>query len=126
LAQVAEFVGETMRTANWNDDEVYHVQMAVDEACSNVVEHAYGPGWQGDIDLTCCIEDEGDLIVSIRDNGKPFDPSAVPEPPIGADLENLPEGGLGLYFMRRLMDQVTFQFDQQNGNVLTMVKRRPR
>jgi len=126
LAQIAEFVGETMRTTNWNDDEVYHVQMAVDEACSNVVEHAYGPGWQGDIDLTCCIEDQGDLVVSIRDNGKPFDPAAVPEPPIGAELENLPEGGLGLYFMRRLMDQVTFQFDQQNGNVLTMVKRRPR
>jgi len=126
LAQIAEFVGETMRTANWNDDEVYHVQMAVDEACSNVVEHAYGPSWQGDIDLTCCIEDQGDLVVSIRDNGKPFDPAAVPEPPIGAELENLPEGGLGLYFMRRLMDQVSFQFDQQNGNVLTMVKRRPR
>jgi len=115
-----------MRTASWNDDEVYHVQMAVDEACSNVVEHAYGPSWQGDIDLTCCIQDQGDLVVSIRDNGKPFDPSAVPEPPIGADLESLPEGGLGLYFMRRLMDQVTFHFDEQNGNVLTMVKRRPR
>jgi serine/threonine-protein kinase RsbW len=45
---------------------------------------------------------------------------------MGADLESLPEGGLGLYFMRKLMDQVTFQFDEQNGNVLTMVKRRPR
>lgn len=115
-----------MRAADWNDDEVYHVQMAVDEACSNIVEHAYGPGWQGAIELTCCIQDQGDLIVSIHDNGRPFDPSTVPDPPIGADLENLPEGGLGLYFMRRLMDQVTFQFDEQNGNVLTMVKRRHR
>jgi serine/threonine-protein kinase RsbW len=126
LAQIAEFVGEAVRAANWNDDEVYHVQMAVDEACSNVVEHAYGPGRQGDIDLTCCVQDQGDLIISIHDNGRPFDPSAVPEPPIGADLENLPEGGLGLYFMRRLMDQVTFQFNEQDGNVLTMVKRRTR
>jgi serine/threonine-protein kinase RsbW len=126
LAQIAEFVGETVRAADWNDDEVYHVQMAVDEACSNVMEHAYSPGWPGDIDLTCCIQDEGDLIISIRDSGQPFDPSAVPDPPIGADLESLPEGGLGLYFIRRLMDQVTFQFDQENGNVLTMVKRRHR
>ena len=85
-----------------------------------------GPGWQGAIELTCCIQDQGDLIISIHDNGRPFDPSTVPDPPIGADLENLPEGGLGLYFMRRLMDQVTFQFDEQNGNVLTMVKRRHR
>ena len=125
LAQIAEFVEETVRAASWNDDEVYHVQMAVDEACSNVMEHAYGSGWQGDIDLTCCIEDQGDLVISIRDNGKPFDPSSVPEPPIGADLESLPEGGLGLYFMRKLMDQVTFHFDEKNGNMLTMVKRRP-
>ena len=125
LAQIAEFVEETVRAANWNDDEVYHVQMAVDEACSNVMEHAYGSGWQGDIDLTCYIEDQGDLVISIRDNGKPFDPSSVPEPPIGADLESLPEGGLGLYFMRKLMDQVTFHFDEKNGNMLTMVKRRP-
>lgn len=125
LAQIAEFVEETVRAASWNDDEVYHVQMAVDEACSNVMEHAYGSGWQGDIDLTCCIEDQGDLVISIRDSGKPFDPSSVPEPPIGADLESLPEGGLGLYFMRKLMDQVTFHFDEKNGNMLTMVKRRP-
>jgi serine/threonine-protein kinase RsbW len=126
LAQIAEFIGETVRAADWSDDEVYHVQMAVDEACSNVMEHAYGPDGQGKIDLTCCIEDQGDLVISIHDNGEPFDPSAVPEPPIGTDLESLPEGGLGLYLMRRLMDQVTFQFDEQNGNVLTMVKRRPR
>ncbi len=124
LAQIAEFVGETARAANWSDDEVYHVQMAVDEACSNVVEHAYGPGQQGDLELTCCIEDQGDLVISIHDNGKPFDPTLVPEPPFGADLEDLPEGGLGLYFMRKLMDQVIFHFDDENGNVLTMVKRR--
>jgi len=126
LAQIAEFIGETARAADWNDDEVYHVQMAVDEACSNVMEHAYGPGWQGEIDLTCCIQDQGDLVISIHDNGMPFDPATVPEPPIGADLESLPEGGLGLYFMRKLMDQVTFRFDERDGNVLTMVKRRRR
>ena len=126
LAQIAEFVGEVVRAADWNDDEVYHVQMAVDEACSNIVEHAYDSGGQGKIDLTCCIEDQGDLTISIHDRGKPFDPTAVPDPPIGADLESLPEGGLGLYFMRRLMDEVTFQFDKRNGNVLTMVKRRRR
>lgn len=125
LARIADFVGAAARDAGWNDDDVYHVQMAVDEACSNIIEHAYGTAQQGDIDLACCIEDRGDLIVSIRDTGRPFDPTAVPEPCIGADLEDLQEGGLGLYFMRKLMDQVTFHFDKNKGNVLTMVKRRP-
>jgi len=81
---------------------------------------------QGEIQVSCCIRDQGDLVVSVRDTGRPFDPTVVPEPPIGADLENLSEGGLGLYFMRKLMDEVTFRFDEHEGNVLTMVKRRPK
>jgi anti-sigma regulatory factor (Ser/Thr protein kinase) len=126
LAQIAEFVGAVVRDAGWDEDEVFHVQVAVDEACSNIIEHAYGSDSAGDVRLTCCIQDQGDLVISIHDHGKPFDPSAVPEPPVGADLENLPEGGLGLYFMRRLMDQVDFHFDTQRGNELTMIKRRPK
>ena len=126
LARIADFVEAVARDAGWNDDEIYRMQMAVDEACSNVIEHAYGPDEHGDIELSCCIEDKGDLVISIHDNGKPFDPTTVPEPPIGNDLENLPEGGLGLYFMRKLMDEVTFHFDEHAGNVLTMVKRRPK
>ena len=126
LVRIADFVEGAVRGAGWSDDDVYHVQMAVDEACSNVIEHAYGMDAHGEIQLTCCIQDQGDLIVVIHDHGKPFDPAGVPEPPLGAELANLPEGGLGLYFMRKLMDQVTFHFDRECGNVLTMVKRRPR
>jgi len=126
LAQIADFVGTVAREAGWSDRDIYHVQMAVDEACSNIIQHAYGSDIQGDIQLSCCIEAQGDLVISIRDRGRPFDPSAVPEPPIGADLEKLAAGGLGLYFMRKLMDEVTFHFDEKQGNLLTMVKRRPR
>ncbi len=125
LAQVADFVRSAMQDAGWSEDDTFRVQMAVDEACSNIIEHAYGGDAQGSIDVSCCIQDEGDLLVSIHDTGKAFDPATVPEPPVGADLEDLPEGGLGLYFMRKLMDGVTFRFDDREGNVLTMVKRRP-
>ena len=124
LAQIADFVAAVVRDGGWDDDQVFHVQMAVDEACSNVIEHAYGADVAGDIELICCTEDNGDLVVQIRDEGRPFDPSSVPEPTIGPDLDNLQAGGLGLYFMRKLMDQVTFHFDRKRGNVLTMVKRR--
>jgi serine/threonine-protein kinase RsbW len=126
LSQIADFVRITAQAAGWDEDETFRVQMAVDEACSNVIEHAYGTDAQGEIQVSCCIRDQDDLVVSVRDTGRPFDPTAVPEPPIGADLENLSEGGLGLYFMRKLMDEVTFYFDEREGNVLTMVKRRPK
>ncbi len=124
LPQIADFVGQAVRQVGFEEDDVFHVQMAVDEACSNVIEHAYGGECSGDITLTCGLEQGSDLVITIRDTGCPFEPESVSEPPLGVDLEDLPEGGLGLYFMRKLMDDISFQFDPKNGNTLTMVKRR--
>jgi anti-anti-sigma regulatory factor len=64
--------------------------------------------------------EEGKLVLQLHYYGKSFDPLRVPEPDLEAPLEERPIGGLGLYFMRQLMDQVTFEFDEANGNVLTM------
>lgn len=126
LAEIADFITRVARDAGFDEDDVFHVQMAVDEACSNVVEHAYGPNAAGDIVIACRVDGSGDLRVDITDTGRPFNPDSVPEPQIGADLLDLDEmkvGGLGLFFMRKLMDEVTFHFDEHAGNRLTMVKR---
>jgi anti-sigma regulatory factor (Ser/Thr protein kinase) len=125
LAQIAEFVTQAAREAGLTDDDVFHVEMAVDEACSNVIEHAYADT-AGEIDLTCFIPEYGRLDVVIHDHGEPFDPEAVPEPKVGdgAGLEAMQEGGLGLYFMRKLMDDVRFSFSPGDGNTLYMVKRK--
>ena len=60
----------------------------------------------------------------LRDYGRPFDPASVPEPDLHASLEDRRGSGLGLYFMRQLMDKVHFEFTPDSGNVLTMVKRK--
>jgi serine/threonine-protein kinase RsbW len=95
--------------------------MAVDEACTNIIEHAYGGEGRGDIECTCQIDSDG-LTVRLCDHGRPFDPSSVPEPDINAGLEERREGGLGLFLIRKLMDEVHFEFTPESGNVLTMVK----
>lgn len=125
LAQIAEFVTQAARTAGLSDDDVFHVEMAVDEACSNIIEHAYR--YQpGEIDLACSAPEPGCLDITIRDRGEPFDPGAIPQPPLGhlTDPDDLNEGGLGLYFMRKLMDDVRFEFEPGRGNLLYMSKRR--
>jgi len=129
LAAISDFITQAARDAGFGDDDVFHIQMAVDEACSNVVEHAYGSDRRGDINLRCRIDNGGDLQVEIRDRGRPFDPDQVPLPliePDSADLDAMRVGGLGLFFMRKLMDEVTFEFDAESGNCLIMVKRRPK
>jgi hypothetical protein len=79
-------------------------------------------GWQY---LSGLCTASGQLEVVIRDSGQPFDPDDVPSPNVGTptDLDSLNEGGLGLYFMRKLMDDVRFEFVPGQGNTLTMTKR---
>jgi serine/threonine-protein kinase RsbW len=107
-----------------NDDDVFHVEMAVDEACSNIIEHAYADQ-TGEIEVACRCPIAGQFEVVLRDSGLPFDPKEVPAAKVGGpiDLDNLNEGGLGLYFMRKLMDEVRFESTPGQGNTLTMLKR---
>ncbi|HEC36082.1 MAG TPA: ATP-binding protein [Anaerolineae bacterium] len=123
LAAISEFVARAAEAAGLDACAVYGVRMAVDEACSNIIEHAYGGEGRGDIECTCVIAGDG-LTVTLRDHGRPFDPASVPEPDLYTCLENRKVGGLGVYFIRQLMDEVHFEFTSDSGNVLTMVRHR--
>lgn len=123
LEAIAAFVGQAVEVAGLDPRAAYAVQMAVDEACSNIVEHAYGAGIKGEI--VCTIEIAPDsLTVVLRDQGRCFDPLQVSEPDVDANLDDRLLGGLGVYFIRRLMDHVEHRYEPGTGNVLTMVKRR--
>jgi serine/threonine-protein kinase RsbW len=123
LETLCKFVVQSAEAAGLDPSDIYAVQVSVDEAFSNIVEHAYGGGSQLDVECTCHIDDEN-LVVMLRDHGMPFDPSAVKAPRLGVCLDDRESGGLGLYFMHRLMDEVRFEFDPESGNVVTLVKRK--
>lgn len=122
LARIAAFLGDIAEQWGLGPKETFDVQMAVDEACTNIMEHGYGGDESGTIEIVCRQTDAG-CAISIRDFGRAFDPDAVPEPDIEAPMEERPVGGLGLFFMRQLMDDVHFHFDEAEGNVLTLTKR---
>jgi anti-sigma regulatory factor (Ser/Thr protein kinase) len=122
LDEIREFVGEVARQGGFSDKEIYSIQLAADEASSNIIEHAYAGIGDGKIEIDCDIS-ETELKIVMRDHGKSFDPSTVPEPNIKADLSERKIGGLGMYLMRKLMDEVSYESFPDAGNVLTMVKR---
>jgi serine/threonine-protein kinase RsbW len=122
LATIADFIAAAGQEADFDQDTIFHVQMAVDEACSNVIEHAYQGQDKGEITL-CCDCQDGEWVITVHDTGRPFDPAAVPEPNLNVNLDDIKTGGLGLYFMHQLMDQVEFTFNEEKGNKLRMVKR---
>jgi serine/threonine-protein kinase RsbW len=105
------------------DFAIYSVEMAVDEACSNIIEHAYGGENRGEIVCTCTVDPIGITIV-LQDKGKPFDPKLVKVPDLKASLEERESHGLGLHFIRQWMDRVEFEPGSSQGNRLTMVKLR--
>ncbi len=121
LATIADFIAAAAQAAGLNEKTSFEVRMAVDEACANIIRHSYGGSEEGEIALRCELV-EGDFVITIRDQGQPFDPDAIPPPDLECGLADRSEGGLGLYFMRCLMDEVHFHFDSE-GNELTMIKK---
>ena len=123
LAEISRYYIQAGKQAGLSDKAVYAVQTAVDEACTNIIDHAYGGENIGVIECGYEINSNG-LIITIQDHGRPFNPEIVPEPDLTSKLENRRERGLGLYFMKRLMDEVQFEFDSDDGNTLRMFKRK--
>ena len=126
LDDLREFVGQQAQACGLDDKSVYAVQLAVDEAFTNIIEHAFGGECQENIECICQCTPVG-LEVTLIDCGKPFNPSVVPDPDLVSDLEDRQIGGLGLYFMHKMMDEVWFTFATESEehpgcNILKMVK----
>lgn len=123
LAAISKFVIAAAESAGLDEKAVYSLQLAVDEACSNIIEYAYEDVEAQEITCTCRVSDRS-ITVTLRDEGRPFNPEEAPEPDLCSPLEERQVGGLGLYFIRQLMDEVYFSCSPDGGNVLTLVKHR--
>jgi serine/threonine-protein kinase RsbW len=120
LPLIVEFVDDACDQATIDPAWRFDLQLAVEEAVMNVIEHAYG-GKGGEV--TVCFEVDGaDVQITVTDHGQPFNPDRVAMPNLNQPLEERPIGGLGIYLMQQLMDEVEFAFSAE-GNRLRMVKR---
>jgi serine/threonine-protein kinase RsbW len=114
--RVAEFAGLDAATAE-------QVALAVDEASTNVIEHAYGGATNRFVDLAfSCDADE--LVVEIVDDGRPVDKSAVPRVDLRRYARERRRGGFGMHLMGRIMDSVSFK-RRGRCNVCSMAKKLP-
>ena len=122
IRTITKFVTAGGEAAGLDEDAIFHLELCCDEASTNIIEHAYRGQDQGQIKL-CSECNEGEWVITIWDTGQPFDPHAVPKPNLNIKVDDIKTGGLGLYFMHQLMDNVEFTFDDKKGNELRMVKR---
>ena len=122
LDEIRDMVAEVARAGGFSEKAIYSLQLAADEAASNIIEHAYEGESDASLFVTCDIKND-EIIITMRDTGKPFNPKTVKEPNLKADLSERQIGGLGVYLMRKLMDNVKYE-SSGAGNLLTMTKRR--
>ena len=123
LDEISEFVGEIARAGGFDSRDIHNIQLAADEAASNIIEHAYEGVKNGVLEISCGVKDGAMTIVMVN-YGESFDASVIPVPNLKADLSERKIGGLGIFLMRKLMDEVHYESRRDRGNVLTMIKRR--
>ncbi len=122
LALIREFVTTIGNQAGLLPAGVAQLELAVDEACANVMEHAYGRDMTKEVTLRATI-DRDILEINVIDTGKSFDPSAVPQMELEKLISNRKSGGLGMRLMNALMDEVHYEMIPGKKNQLRMIKR---
>jgi len=121
LLDIREFVEQAAREFGFGDEESSNIVLAVDEACTNVIKHAYAGSPSGEIRVT--ILREGTRFqIQIQDHGRTFDPETLRPPDLKQQLTHYRRGGLGVYLMRRLMDRVEYAFRPGQPNEVRLTK----
>lgn len=121
VPKLSAFVDEVCEEMGFEATDTMQMNLAIEEAVVNVMNYAYLPGTQGDIDIVAQADDLC-LKFTISDSGTPFDPTARPEADTTLSAEERPIGGLGIYLVRQLMDSINYE-RIDNKNVLTLRKK---
>ncbi len=121
LAEIRRFVEETASALGVDPAVIPGMLLAVDEAVSNIIAHGY-QGQGGAVEIEVGRERDA-LVIRLRDEADPFDPTSVPPPDVTLPLEQRIPGGLGIHLIRQVVDEMTHRVTPQGGNELTLVKR---
>lgn len=121
LGEVREFVAANAASCGFNAAEVEDIRLAVDEAMTNVIKHAYQHDSSKRIIIQLGVEDDH-FQVRITDSGRSFNFDTYKEPDIEERIRQRKKGGVGVYLIRRLMDKVEYK-KVRSRNEITMTKK---
>jgi serine/threonine-protein kinase RsbW len=123
LREISEAVEHAATAAQFDGRELADLQVAVAEACTNVIIH----GLQEDVNRSFSIEIESKgngVEVVVKEDGEPFDFRSAPPPDLDSSLTERRIGGLGLFLIEKLVDSVTYTTESGGVKVATLIKSR--
>jgi anti-sigma regulatory factor (Ser/Thr protein kinase) len=125
LAEVRDAVSRAVREGGFPQQYVNRLQIAVDEAVTNIIEHGYADQQRGRGSIWITIDVSKDRFrIEVADNGTTFDPNTLTDMDIAKHVAAGSSGGLGVFLMRKIMDVVDYRFEAGVKNRLVLVKNR--
>ena len=121
IAKLSERLEAAMLAGHFSEGDIFDTQLAVEESVTNIIMHGYGEAG-GEIAVVIWV-DPGQITIELADRATPFDPLSLPEPDLEADIDDRQIGGLGIFLTRKLMNAVTYRYED-GKNILTMVKKK--
>lgn len=122
LSLIREFVAKVGEQAGMSEMDISKIELAVDEACANVIEHAYGNDKSQEVIVRANVDDEK-ITFQIVDTGIGFDPTQILQEDLEKLIEKRKSGGLGMRLIKTLMDEVQYEIIPGQKNELRMIKR---
>jgi len=122
LERIRNFVSDHARRFGFKEKDINDIRLAVDEACTNIIKHAYGWKQNKFIHLQIGMR-ENEMLVSIIDDGKSFDPDTYSVPSMQDQLDQKKRSGYGILLIRKLMDNVEYR-KRKSRNEIRMIKKR--
>ena len=119
LDPLQDFIFKCAEDRGMAMDRIQKVQLASEEALVNIFSYAYPPGETGEVTVTCSLENRTDFKIVLEDSGQPFDMLTREDPDTTLSLENRGIGGLGIFFVKQMMDRVDY-CRREEKNILTL------
>lgn len=121
LSTIRDFIASAAREVGIQEDTVEDIMLAVDEACSNIIKHAYGSKPEGEIKIELDYTNDKFTVI-IQDHGSSFEPDLIPEPDLQKYYRQRRVGGLGMFLMKSLMDDVKYVSVPGKYNRVMLIK----
>ncbi len=122
VSVACDFVVQQAREAGLDERAIHHCYLAVDEACTNIVEHGYTSNCLDCVIDLVCRQDENGLTIIIMDDSPAFNPMRRSDPDPKTPIHDRALGGWGIFFIKKLMDRVTYTYEDSR-NRLVMFKK---
>lgn len=119
---IVEMLDFCLSFSDCSEQDKNEIYISAEEIFTNIASYAYEEGVEGMAEISCGIKEKKRFWISFKDWGKPYNPLNRPEPDFNIPFEQRRIGGLGIYMVKKFMDEVTYRYEK-GCNILTLTKK---